>query len=428
MRLRVFAGLLLTTAGATPLAAQQGGAVEFGVYARQAWFGESYQLQNKGGMGARLGFFLHRNWQVEADASFVPTHTTEALSRKTSQLGLGGRLLYNAYFGEHSSLVLGGGYTYYRSGYDVDGNESGPGGLLGLRLGLGEITSIRLDGTIDYMPSPNVNLSIEDREWRYGFNAGISFLFGGRRSERAPAIQTEPAARQAQPDSAALAMQERMRADSVAAADRARQQQAQQDSIAAAAAAREQAQRDSVRLAEERAQNRMQALRDSLTEATRADSIRSQALRDSLRLVGTNRVRAASLRDSLRQMALRDSLRILVQNKQSSLTLQGVNFQINKAVLTPNSKFILEEVARSLLTNPDVTVEVAGHTDNTGSRALNERLSRERAESVKAYLIEQGVTAERMTTNGYAWDKPVASNKTVSGRAQNRRTELRRTD
>jgi hypothetical protein len=86
------------------------------------------------------------------------------------------------------------------------------------------------------------------------------------------------------------------------------------------------------------------------------------------------------------------------------------------------------DVPRSLVANPEVTVEVAGHTDNTGPRALNERLSQERADTVKVFLIANGVAAEQMTTKGYAWDQPVASNKTASGRAQNRRTELRRTD
>jgi outer membrane protein OmpA-like peptidoglycan-associated protein len=85
-------------------------------------------------------------------------------------------------------------------------------------------------------------------------------------------------------------------------------------------------------------------------------------------------------------------------------------------------------VAQSLVANPDVKVEVAGHTDNTGPRTLNERLSTERAEAVKAFLVEHGVEADRMEVHGYAWDQPVASNKTASGRAQNRRVELRRTD
>jgi outer membrane protein OmpA-like peptidoglycan-associated protein len=154
--------------------------------------------------------------------------------------------------------------------------------------------------------------------------------------------------------------------------------------------------------------------------AAREDSARAQAARD--------RARMAALRDSLARVALRDSLRALAAAKNTRVTLRGVNFEINKAVLLPESRDILGDVAQSLVANPEVTVEVAGHTDNTGPRALNDSLSLARAESVKAYLIEHGVQADRMTVHGYAWDQPVASNKTASGRAQNRRVELRRTD
>ena len=161
--------------------------------------------------------------------------------------------------------------------------------------------------------------------------------------------------------------------------------------------------------------------------AAQEDSIRTAALRDSLRL-SQNRARTASLRDSLERLALRDSLRLMMAQRQTRLTLRGVNFELGKAVLLPVSRDILTEVARSLVDNPQVRVEAAGHTDSTGSRAVNERLSLARAESVKVYLIENGVPAERMAVQGYASTQPVATNKTASGRAQNRRVELRRTD
>jgi OOP family OmpA-OmpF porin len=114
--------------------------------------------------------------------------------------------------------------------------------------------------------------------------------------------------------------------------------------------------------------------------------------------------------------------------RQTRVTLRGVNFELGKAVLLPISRDILLEVARSLVTNPQVRVEVAGHTDSTGSVALNERLSLARAESVKAFLVENAVAAESMEVRGYASTQPVATNKTASGRAQNRRVELRRID
>jgi outer membrane protein OmpA-like peptidoglycan-associated protein len=220
------------------------------------------------------------------------------------------------------------------------------------------------------------------------------------------------------PDS--LAMQARR--DSLARA-------ARQDSlrVAQAAQAEQNRLRDSVRVAEQRANARQQAIRDSLRLVTQQDSTRAAALRDSLRMT-QNRARIASIRDSLERMALRDSLRLMMATRQTRLTLRGVNFELGKAVLLPISRDILSEVARSLVANTQVQVEVSGHTDSTGSRAVNERLSLARAEAVKAFLIENGVAAERMAVQGYASTQPVATNKTASGRAQNRRVELRRTD
>jgi outer membrane protein OmpA-like peptidoglycan-associated protein len=212
------------------------------------------------------------------------------------------------------------------------------------------------------------------------------------------------------------------RRDSIAQARR-------QDSlrVAQAAQAEQNRIRDSVRLATERVEAQQRALRDSVRQVARQDSIRAAALRDSLSLT-RNRARQAEIRDSLERMALRDSLRLMMATRQTRLTLRGVNFELGKAVLLPISRDILEEVARSLVANPTVRVEVAGHTDSTGSRAVNERLSLARAESVKAFLVENGVAGDRMTVQGYASTQPVASNRTASGRAQNRRVELRRTD
>ncbi|MCG5501511.1 OmpA family protein [Ectothiorhodospira lacustris] len=70
-------------------------------------------------------------------------------------------------------------------------------------------------------------------------------------------------------------------------------------------------------------------------------------------------------------------------------------------------------------------VVISGHTDNTGSRALNERLSKDRAESVKRFMVERGIPARQMETAGYAYDRPVAYNTTAEGRTANRRVEIR---
>ncbi len=107
------------------------------------------------------------------------------------------------------------------------------------------------------------------------------------------------------------------------------------------------------------------------------------------------------------------------------LVLRGVHFELNRSALTPDSRPILDEVAASLLAHPDVRIEVGGHTDITGRRSYNMRLSLQRAQSVKAYLARQGVDPSRMETRGYGPDIPIADNGTAEGRAQNRRVELK---
>ena len=102
----------------------------------------------------------------------------------------------------------------------------------------------------------------------------------------------------------------------------------------------------------------------------------------------------------------------------------GILFKTGKSTLSANAKNSLSEFATSLQNNPQTNVQIYGYTDNTGSRAVNERLSNERASVVKSYLSNSGVASNRMTSQGFAWDNPVASNDTEAGRAQNRRVEI----
>jgi outer membrane protein OmpA-like peptidoglycan-associated protein len=106
------------------------------------------------------------------------------------------------------------------------------------------------------------------------------------------------------------------------------------------------------------------------------------------------------------------------------IILEGVNFETNKATLLPGAKAILDQVANSLLANPDAEVAIHGHTDNVGGAKYNQELSLRRAESVKDYLAGLGVSGSRMTTRGYGFTKPIADNGTAQGRAKNRRIEF----
>lgn len=102
----------------------------------------------------------------------------------------------------------------------------------------------------------------------------------------------------------------------------------------------------------------------------------------------------------------------------------GILFATGKSNLSQSAKNSLAQFAVSLQNNPQTNVQIYGHTDNTGTRAVNERLSNDRAAAVKSYLVNSGVAGNRMTTQGMAYDEPVASNDTEAGRAQNRRVEV----
>ncbi|MBZ0169582.1 MAG: OmpA family protein, partial [Kofleriaceae bacterium] len=110
--------------------------------------------------------------------------------------------------------------------------------------------------------------------------------------------------------------------------------------------------------------------------------------------------------------------------KREPIVLKGVNFAFNSAELTPPSLTILDGVAEILTKHPDVKVIIAGHTDSIGTAQYNKKLSQRRTESVRNYLISRGVNAANLTAVGFGEEKPIASNDTDEGRANNRRVEL----
>ena len=102
----------------------------------------------------------------------------------------------------------------------------------------------------------------------------------------------------------------------------------------------------------------------------------------------------------------------------------GILFATGKSDLNATSKTALSKFATTLKETPETDVTIYGHTDNTGSREINVQLSKNRAASVASFLNSNGILPERITTEGKAFDEPVADNSTVAGRAQNRRVEI----
>ncbi|MBO3272610.1 OmpA family protein [Hymenobacter defluvii] len=102
----------------------------------------------------------------------------------------------------------------------------------------------------------------------------------------------------------------------------------------------------------------------------------------------------------------------------------GILFDTNKSDLRPASMTEIQKMAATLKKYPDTNILVEGHTDNTGTDAINDPLSLRRAQAVANYTQTQGVDASRITTNGYGSKQPIADNSTEAGRQANRRVEI----
>jgi len=120
----------------------------------------------------------------------------------------------------------------------------------------------------------------------------------------------------------------------------------------------------------------------------------------------------------------RDNNTIIILEKGKKVVLNGVTFDFNKATLKQESESVLTRAYNAMTANPDVQVEISGHTDNVGSQEYNQTLSLERAEAVRNWLVNKGIASNRMKTVGRGENEPVASNDTDAGRAENRRIEF----
>jgi len=100
-------------------------------------------------------------------------------------------------------------------------------------------------------------------------------------------------------------------------------------------------------------------------------------------------------------------------------------FDTGKSSIKFESQSTLDAIKKIMNEYPNAKFKIEGHTDSTGKLETNMRLSNERAAAVKDYLIANGISADRLSSEGFGPNQPVASNKTKAGRAQNRRTEIK---
>jgi outer membrane protein OmpA-like peptidoglycan-associated protein len=155
------------------------------------------------------------------------------------------------------------------------------------------------------------------------------------------------------------------------------------------------------------------------TEAERARAAAQQA--------EAQRQQAENEKTQLRER-LRQELNTILETRETArgliVNINDVLFGFDKYSLTPSAREKLAKVAGILLAYPGLKIQLEGHTDNVGTPEYNQRLSEERADSVRDYLIAQGVPANNLTTVGLGESGPVASNDTSAGRQQNRRVDM----
>lgn len=162
-------------------------------------------------------------------------------------------------------------------------------------------------------------------------------------------------------------------------------------------------------------QQRDQALAAAAEAQAAADRARQNA--------AANRQEASALRARLRAQ-----LNAVLQTRETArgliVDLNGVLFDVNKAGLKPKARISLTKVATILSLYPSLQVAVEGYTSSTGSTALNQALSDDRAHAVADFLVANAVPASNVTARGFGESNPVATNRTAAGRAKNRRVDL----
>ncbi|MGH7512507.1 MAG: porin family protein, partial [Gemmatimonadales bacterium] len=173
MRRRVLS-LLTTLAAVSPAAAQQAGTFEVGLFPQVSYFDKTLvMVQGRTGPGARLGYFFTDHLGLEAEAAWVPAEGANV--SHVSYIPLRARLALNVPGGEHYNFVFGAGYvqSLYKRDYDL--SDKGVTASAGVRLGIGEVTAVRINFYGDYIPSPDNG---KDKNFNWGVQPGLSFMLG----------------------------------------------------------------------------------------------------------------------------------------------------------------------------------------------------------------------------------------------------------
>ena len=436
IRLRSLTIATLVVALVPAAQAQRSGTIELGAFARQNVFDADVGLDDLPGVGGRFGWYFANHWLFEADAGLTPTKSG---TTDVNHIPVHARLLGAIGIGPHISVFLGAGWAYnqFKNGSSV--TENGVGGLAGLQLRLTHRLAIRGDLTADYMldhaisADPNVHL---------GAQVGASLLlFAGSKDRDKDGVENDADLCADTPSGTRVEATGCPDADGDRVADQIDRCAGTPAGSTVDALGCTDADGDGVVDPQDRCFGTpagvavdatgcpMDADRDGVPDVSDrcAGTAAGVAVNETGCPIPTDADADGVLDADDRCPASPAGGAVDASGCPvvGAIVLEGVSFLSGSAQLTLDSQGPLNEAASRLAERPDLRVVIEGHTDNVGDREANIRLSRARADAVRAYFISKGIAAARMTTVGFGPDQPVASNATPEGRAQNRRVQVR---
>lgn len=379
-------------------AAQRARGFEFGASASATRYDELMGLGRRVGVGAHLGCFLSSHLSVELEGGLAQPHTQVPLVFTTVRWGSASLVLNVGSGARHLPFALGG---YTRIGYGAsppyDFADHAVHGAVGDRIFLFNGAAIRLEGRGIYAPSTDPRFG---GKWAGHLVGSVGLtMFAPRRAPRDADRDQVADARDACPGTPG----------GVSVDPRGCPLDSDGDAVA-----------DGL----DRCPNTPTGARVDRTGCP-IDADRDGVFDGIDQCGATPAGRAVDVRGCPTVADAPDTTAALLPLR-GPVVLRGVTFESGSSALTREAYPVLDGIAVALVEHPEVRAEVAGYTDDVGSAGANVRLSQLRAEAVRAYLVNRGVSAGRLSARGFGPANPVASNTTAAGRAQNRRIELHR--
>ncbi len=399
---------------AMPAAAQDKGTFEIGGFGKVTKFPSAYvdnlQAGDRFGGGGRIGYFVAKNWAIEADASGnemdlisnQPAFPKSIINQFATDYYVPGHLgvVYNAPVATKVRWMVGAGGSYHSLADGIEKTGVGFGAMTGLRLMVSKHVNLRLDATGDIMPS-----GYGDKTNTYlAARAGGSLMFGGKGCDHSKdMIGIRPTTATITPGSTQSFTSEATYCG-------------KPDAVSYTLSG----------------PGTIDATSGRYTAAGAGTAtVTAHSLKGKLMSSATVTVRTPPPPPPPPAPAPAPAPRPAppppapAPPPRYNFELNIVHFRFDHADLTQGGIDSVKAVAATLKAHPEVNVDVTGHTDWVGTNAYNMKLSQARGEAVRKLLVAEGVADGRISVKWRGEEEPVMDNKTVAGRAANRRTEIK---